>query len=406
MMQLSADLRPAILGGRPLRPTGPPDWPGQNPAVEERLRQVLADGTWGKYQGTQIAELVALLSEAHQTAYVIPCASGTAAVELALRGVPVSPGDEVILAAYDFKGNFADVALLGATPVLVDILPGNWNLDPEQVAAAIGPRTKAIVVSHLHGGVVDMPAVMEIARSCQLTVIEDAAQMPGARIHGRIAGAWGDAGILSFGGSKLVSAGRGGAVLTGRDDIAQRIRLYTQRGNDAYPLSELQAAAIIPQWQQLERAHTRRAASARWLVERLVPLGLIPFANAPGDSCPGYYKLGLQYDSRAFGGLSRDQFAAAVRAEGIALDPGFRALHKTHSSRRFRAAGDLPCATRADSSVLVLHHPVLLEEESALAQVVAAVDRVRQFAPEILEQVEIPGAADRSASHSTPPNSP
>lgn len=405
MTKLSPDHRPAILGGRPLRPTRPPDWPGQNPAVEERLRQVLADGTWGKYHGTQIAELVALLSEVHRAAHVIPCASGTAAVELALRGVPVSPGDEVILAAYDFNGNFADVTLLGATPVLVDVLPGNWNLDPAQLAAAIGPKTKAIIASHLHGGVVDMPAVMEIARSRQLVVIEDAAQMPGAWVHGRIAGAWGDAGVLSFGGSKLISAGRGGAVLTPRDDIAQRIRLYTQRGNDAYPLSELQAAAVIPQWRQLESAHTRRAASARWLSERLAPLGLIPFANAPGDSHPDYYKHGLQYDSRAFAGLSRDQFAAAVRAEGIALDPGFRALHKTHSSRRFRAAGDLPCATRADSGVLVLHHPVLLENESALSEVVAAVDRVRQFAPEILQQVECPGTADRSASHSSSLNS-
>lgn len=385
----STDNRPAILGGKPLRPAGPPDWPGRNAAVEDRVRQALTDGTWGKYHGPQVVELVELLSQAHQAPHVLLCSSGTAAVELALRGVPVGSGDEVILAAYDFKANFTDVLLVGATPVFVDVLPGNWNLDPAQLDAAVGPRTKAILVSHLHGGVVDMPAVMEIARFHKLAVIEDAAQTPGARIHGRLAGTWGDVGILSFGGSKLVSAGRGGAVLTARHDVAQRIRLYTQRGNEAYPLSELQAAAVIPQWLELEQTNERRAAGACWLTQQLVNQpGLQPFQNTPSDSRPGLYKFGLQYDSQAFAGLSRDQFATAVRAEGIALDPGFRALHMTHSSRRFRAAGDLPCATRADAGVLTLHHPVLLEGETALAEVVAAVDRVRQFAREIRQRME------------------
>src|SRR5258708_29563816 len=93
--------------------------------------------------------------------------------------------------------------------------------------------------------------------------------MPGARIYGRLAGTWGDAGILRFGGRKLVTAGRGGAVLTSRADVAQRIRLYTQRGNDAYPMSELQAAVIIPQWVRLERANARRTEAVAWLSERL-----------------------------------------------------------------------------------------------------------------------------------------
>ncbi|HTI49568.1 MAG TPA: aminotransferase class V-fold PLP-dependent enzyme [Planctomycetaceae bacterium] len=384
---------PAILGGAPLRPAGPPDWPGENAAVSERVGRILADGSWGKYHGPHVAELTDLLVMAHGVPHVIPCASGTAAVELALRSVPVGPGDEVILAAYDFKGNFGDVLAVGATPVLVDVLPGNWNLDAAQLLAAISPRTRAVIVTHLHGGVVDMPAVVAVARAKGLTVIEDAAQMPGARIHGRMAGTWGDAGILSFGGSKLVSAGRGGAVLTARDDLAQRIRLYTQRGNEAYPLSELQAAAVIPQWQELERANARRAESVAWLSERLEQRpGLKAFRNADSDSRPGYYKLGLQYEPGAFAGLSRDQFAGAVRAEGIALDSGFRALHKTHSARRFRAVGELACATRADAGVLTLHHPVLRESEHELAQVVAAVERVRQFAGDIRRKLEDRGS--------------
>lgn len=377
---------PAILGGVPIRPEGPPGWPGPNPDVAERLQRMLADGSWGRYHGPHVAELRELLASAHGVSHAVPCASGTAAVELALRGVPVGPGDEVILAAYDFKGNFSNVLLLGAKPVLVDLHSDNWNHDPAYLTAAISPHTKAIIVSHLHGGVVPMPAVMQAAEAAGVVVIEDAAQMPGARIHGRIAGTWGDVGILSFGGSKLVSAGRGGAVLTSRDEIAQRIRLYTQRGNDAYPLSELQAAAVIAQWSGLETANARRSAAAAWLNTQFEQQsGLAPFRNATSDSQPGYYKLGWQYAAEAFGGLSRDQFAQAVRAEGVALDPGFRALHKTHSSRRFRAHDELACATRADTGVLTLHHPVLSAEPDDLAQVITAVERVRQFADEIRE---------------------
>src|SRR5579863_1976550 len=263
-----ADL-PAILGGTPVRTAGPPDWPLPDAAVEGSLRAAVIDRSWAKYHGPHVARLSSRLAEYHQTSHAVPCSSGTAAMELALRGLVVGPGDEVILAAYDYKANFQDVLTVGATPVLVDVCDESWNFDPARVAEGLGAKTKAIVVSHLHGGVVAMPEVMRIAREHNLGVIEDAAQAPGARIHGRCASTWGDVGILSFGGSKLVTAGRGGAVLTLRDDVAQRIKLYTQRGNDAYPLSELQAAAIIPQWERLDDDNARRTAAVARIVEGL-----------------------------------------------------------------------------------------------------------------------------------------
>lgn len=376
--------RPAILGGRAIRPQGPPDWPQHLPEVAERIQEALRDGSWGKYHGPHVAELAGLLAADHDCEHVVLCASGTAAIELALRGVGVGDGDEVLLSAYDFKANFQDVLVLGAMPVLVDVSSGTWLLDPASLEAAVGPRTRAIVVSHLHGAIANLPRVVELARARGLAVIEDAAQMPGARVYGRMAGMWGDAGVLSFGGSKLVSAGRGGAVLTARADVAQRIKLFTQRGNDAYPLSELQAAAVIPQWKRLAVANERRARSANLLIKELRPFaGLQPPADGMADSLPAYYKLGFLYDAREFAGLPRDGFAAALRAEGIAFDPGFRALHKTHSSRRFRAVGDLPHATRADEAVLTLHHPVLSEADADVQEIVAAVEKVSRHAEEI-----------------------
>lgn len=375
---------PAILGGLPICIAGPPSWPLNHSAVYQALGNAWESGDWGRYHGANTKRLIDWISQRLQVEHVLPCSSGTAAVELGLRGLKVGPGDEVILSAYDFKGNFQDVLTLGAVPVLVDVDPGNWQLEPRELEAAVTSKTKAIIASHLHGGLVPMPEIMEFARRQRIPVLEDACQMPGAIVNGRPAGTWGDVGVWSFGGSKLLTAGRGGAVFTNNNDIAQRIRLWTQRGNEAYPLSELQAAVLLPQFELLEQQELRRFEN----VERLRPLlsaagGLSPYYNHSTDSRPGYYKLGIQYDCHSFG-MSRDRFVAAMRAEGIAVDAGFRALHKIHSARRLRSSSPLREAERADESVIVLHHPILLSDSLLpLSQIVQAAERIRAFSEQI-----------------------
>jgi dTDP-4-amino-4,6-dideoxygalactose transaminase len=268
--------------------------------------------------------------------------------------------------------------------VLVDVREDDWQLDVVQLEAAHSSRTRAVVASHLHGGIVDMPSLREWADRRNVVVVEDACQVHGATVHGRPAGMWGDAGVWSFGGSKLVSAGRGGAVFTNRRDIVQRIRLYTQRGNDAYPLSELQAAVILPQLRRLPERHQTRLRSVELLRGHLSDTpGLRLFAGASGESSPAYYKVGMQYDADRFDGLSRDRFAEALRAEGVAVDPGFRALHQIHARSRFRTPNNLKTAEQADSDALVLHHPVLLEGLEAIAQAAAAISRVAAHAEQL-----------------------
>ena len=382
---MPSDDLPAVLGGQPLRPQGPPRWPPDDPAITQVLHQAAADGSWGRYHGEHSQALAEQLAQLHGFEHVLLCSSGTAAVELALRGLKIGAGDEVILAAYDFRGNMQDVLCVGATPVLVDVRPENWNLDVELVEEALTDSTRALLVSHLHGGHVDMAALRDLADRREVAIIEDACQVPGAQVAGRIAGAWGDVAVLSFGGSKLLSAGRGGALLTGDESIVQRVKTYTQRGNDAYPLSELQAALLLPQLESLSERNQQRAAAALKIIDSLADhTSLVPFElPAQPDSQPGLYKLGLKFQPAASRGLSRDAFAKAVRAEGVAIDPGFRSLHKSHGRRRFRAVGDLAEADRADDNVLVMHHPVLLEPDEALAQVKAAIQRVTNHAEEI-----------------------
>ena len=348
----------------------PPAWPLLDEAVEAALRRAFADGSWGKYHGSNCRELADRLAALHDCEHVVLTCSGTAAVELALHGLNVGTDDEVILSAYDFEGNFKNVLMVGAKPVLVDVDARTGQLDVSQIEAARSSRTKAVIASHLHGGVVAMPAVRAFADQHGIAVIEDACQMPGATVQGRVAGMWGDVGVLSFGGSKLLTAGRGGALVTRDDGVAQRIRVHTQRGNDAYPLSELQAAVLVPQLDRLAERNQLRSENVSRLLALLSDVaGLRCFVEAAGsgdprraqphETQPGFYKLGFWFDAVAFG-CSRDDFVSAMRTHGIALDPGFRGLHRTHARGRFQAVNELPNATLADESILVLHHPVLL----------------------------------------------
>ena len=373
---------PALLGGPPVRPAGPPHWPEESPDVHESVERALRDGSWSSYHGPNSDALCAKLQQEFQVQHAGLFASGTAAVEMGLRGLCVGSGDEVLMSAYDFKGNFQDVLALDATPVLVDVLPGRWMIDPQRIEQGISDRTKVLLVSHLHGELLDMPALRQLADRHGLAILEDACQVPGAVIAGRPAGAWGDAAALSFGGSKLLSAGRGGALLTDRQDVVQRVRLHTHRGNDAYPLSELQAAALLPQLERLGADNARRAASVRTLVEhgQAICGGLPSTSRGPQADNTAYYKLGLTVDQDRWGGLSAELVARAVQAEGFALHSAFRSLHRVHSRRRFRAVGDLPEASQADVNTLVLHHPLLKEGPEAMRQLLVAIQKIQLHA--------------------------
>lgn len=367
---------PALLGGAPIRPQGPPPWPLADEAVRAALGEAYASGAWGVYHGPYVSRLEEALASFHAVDHALTCASGTLAMEIALRALQVGPGDEVLMAAYDYGGNFLAVHAIGATPVLVDLAATDWNLAPDLLAVAINPRTRAIIATHLHGGVVPMASVMTLAAAHGLKVVEDAAQMPGGMVQGRRAGTWGDVGVVSFGGSKLLTAGRGGALLMRHADMHQRTRLLLSRGNNSlFPLSELQAAVVLPQLAQLDERNGVRARNVATLTRRVAHLpGLRPFVAQAPESEPGYYKLGWQYDA-AVTGLSRERFVAALRAEGVAFGAGFRSLHVGRSPSRYRAPGPLTEADRAHRQAVTLHHPVFLGMAWELEEVVAALEK-------------------------------
>jgi len=349
----------AIHGGTPAFPADGFHWPPQDDAIKAALDDAWAAGDWGRYHGQQSPRLLAALAESQQAAQVTLCSSGTVAVELALRGLGIRTDDEVLLAAYDFAGNFRAIEALGAWPVLLDI-DEQWRITPERFEAALSVTTRAVIVSHLHGALANMPEIMRIAAAHGVRVVEDACQAPGAMLAGRPAGSWGDAGVLSFGGSKLLTAGRGGAVVTNDPAVQQRIKVYNDRGNQTFPLSELQAAVLVPQLAQLPERTQIRAANVRRLAARLQAQTALQMVGVPenGD-VPAYYKVGFLLRPDALPGVSRDDFIAAAQAEGIPLDAGFRGFAR-RSRRRCTADDELPNANLAAAQTLVLHHPVLL----------------------------------------------
>jgi perosamine synthetase len=370
---MSDDL-PALLGGPPVRPEGPPTWPSPDAEVRDALLAAHADGSWGQYLGPSVPRLEQLLSASFGVTHVLTCATGTLAIEIALRAIGVGPGDEVILAAYEFEPTFLVIHAIGATPVLIDIDLDSFSLDANKLEPSFTSRTKAIVVSHLHGTSARMTEIAIMARKTGIPVIEDAAQACGGVIEGKPAGSRGDFGILSFGGSKLLSAGRGGALLTSSADLAQRARLALNRGIQQWaPLSELQAAVLIPQLNRLLETNEHRRRRVAELIEALrdVP-GLIAYPERFMDSSPAYYKVGFFYDESTFG-ISRDVFVKALRAEGVAFDPGFRALHVGRAMSRYKTVGVPLLAESAGQHVVMLHHPVLLLGSFEIAQVAAAV---------------------------------
>ncbi|HEY5313605.1 MAG TPA: aminotransferase class V-fold PLP-dependent enzyme [Pirellulales bacterium] len=366
----------AIHGGRPACPDGPPRWPPHDEAVAAALGAAAEDGSWGHYNGPHLPRLAAALAERFAVQFVLPCCSGTFAVQLALRALGVGSGDEVILAGYDFPGNFRAIEAVGATPVLVDIAADSWNLDVRQLASVTGDKIKAVLASHLHGGLVDMQQLMALARERGWLVVEDACQVPGAGVCGRPAGSWGDAGVLSFGGSKLLSAGRGGAVLCHQAEVQQRAKIFCEQGNHAFPLSELQALVVHPQLESLPSRHGRRLqAVARLLAGLQDTPGLRPLTGLPDDSSPAYYKLAFEYRGAALGNCPREQFVRMVQAEGIALDTGFRGFLQ-RGPRRCRRGMSLHVAGQAAERAVLLHHPALLEEPTRLDHIAAGLKKV------------------------------
>lgn len=311
------------------------------------------EGEWAAYIGV---------------AHAIGVASGTDALQIALRACQIGPGDEVITTVHTAVATVVAIELAGARPVLVDIEPGTWLVDPEQIERKITARTKAIIPVHLYGQPADLDRITEIARRHRLRVIEDCAQAHGAMFRQRRAGAWGDVGCFSFYPTKNLGAiGDGGAIVTDDVELAGRLRQLREYGWRSRNISqvaglnsrldEIQAAILRAKLPRLDDDNARRMAVARQYSNALCEHISVPTVKA--DRCSVFHLYVVCTPDRE--GLadflrSRRIGSAVHYPAPIHLQPAYLG--------RLGNPGDFPVAEYASAHVLSLPiYPELQAEE-------------------------------------------
>jgi len=303
--------------------------------------------------------------------------SGTEAISLALRALEIGPGDEVIVPTNSFIATAEAVSWVGATPVLVDVDPFTHLITAEHVAAAIGPKTRAVIPVHLMGSTVDLDPILAIAREHGLRVIEDTAQAHGADYKGRRVGSLGDIGCFSFYPTKNLGAwGDGGAIVTSDPALAERVRLLRSHGeNPRYHhrmvgttarLDALQAALLRVKLRRLdERNEDRRQLGAA------LRAGLegtsVELPSPAFDGADHVYHLFVVRSSQ------RDALRAHLAENGVGSAVHYPfAIHQTEAYGS-QPDGSLPCAERLAREICTLPlFPSMSDDE--VARVIAAVE--------------------------------
>jgi dTDP-4-amino-4,6-dideoxygalactose transaminase len=322
------------------------------------LAEVVATGQLT--MGPKVGEFEAAIAEAVGTTHAAVVSSGTAALHLALLALEIGPGDEVVVPAYTFPATANVVELCGAKAVLVDVDPETFNLDAAAVAAAVGPRTRAVMAVHLFGRPVPWEA-LQTAVPQDVVLVEDAAGALGASYRGTPCGALGVAGCLSFHPRKIVTTGEGGAVTTDEAALDAAVRRWRHHGwatlGDMpapglnYRLPDLLCAIGIPQMARLEALLAARERVAGWYTERLEHHVLTPSADE-GDR-HGWQAYVVQLERR-------DVALRALREAGIEAQIGTWALHQLDP---YRDQGTFPGADLAFDRALALPFATTTTEE-------------------------------------------
>jgi UDP-2-acetamido-2-deoxy-ribo-hexuluronate aminotransferase len=333
-------------------------------SVDARIQAVLDHGQY--ILGPEVGQLEAELARRTGSKHCISCASGTDALLIALMALGISPGDEVVTSPFTFIATVEMIVLLGAKPVFVDIDPRTYNLDPSRVAAAITPRTRAVMPVSLYGQCADMDAIQKVAGD--LPVVEDAAQSFGATYKGCQSCNLSAIGCTSFFPSKPLGCyGDGGACFTNDDRLAaimveirnhgQESRYHHVRLGLNGRMDTIQAAVLLAKLEVFEKELLLRAEVVEHYRERLAGIAQVPWI-AEGN-CSVYAQYTIKIDDR-------ERVVNALRQQGIPtsvhypvpahLQPAFRSLGYV--------AGEFPLAEKASDRVLSLPmHPYLTIED-------------------------------------------
>jgi perosamine synthetase len=334
--------------------------PVAGPSITAREGELAAEAAmtaWGPNHYRFNARFEAMMAEYVGVAHAVSLPHATSGLHLALAAAGIGPGDEVIGPDVTWIASMAPVDYVGATPVFVDILPDSWCLDPAAVEAAVTPKTRAIIGVDLYGSMCDWTRLRDIATRHNLVLIEDAAEALGSTYAGQEAGSLGDMAVFSFHGSKTITTGEGGMLVTNDDHLHARVQKLRDHGrppgdrfflNDEvafkYKMSAVQAALGIAQMERINALITYKRQLFGWYRERLAGVPGLHLNAEPQQVRNSYWMVTVVPEA----GFGHDKFSlqAALRSRGIDSRPFFSQL-----------SGLKAYAGRAESARFLPAHP-------------------------------------------------
>ncbi len=324
----------AILGGTPVRQNKPwPEWPYWDEEVLNSIVRTTKSRIWCRIQSKSgtVPTFEEKFAQMMGVSHCVATGSGTQALHTCVEAMGIGAGDEVITSPYTDPGTIASILSSRALPVLADLDPESYQLDPEDVERRVTENTRAIMPVHIMGQPCHMDRIMEIARKHNLMVIEDACQAHLSVYKGKKLGTIGDLGCFSFQSSKTIACGEGGAIIGNDERLMDKCYTVHNHGTSRqgrtevagpkYRMNELEAALLLGQFPGVkERFATRNENAARITAGIKGIPGLVPQKLYEGTKSGSFYIYGMTYKKEHFDGTDRDKFLKAVSAEGIPLD--------------------------------------------------------------------------------------
>jgi perosamine synthetase len=392
---MTKTMLPAFLGGAPtLTADGHTRWPILSDEDRDAVVAVLDSGTLTGLGAPNVAALEREFGAFVGTRHCLAMNSGTAALHACAVALDLTAGDEFIVPAFTYGASAMGPALHGATPVFADVDPATYNLDPARIAERVTPRTKALVVVHLHGMPAAMDAIQAVADRHGLAIIEDFAQAQGATFRGRSVGTFGACSATSLNATKNLPAGEGGLFVTDDDDAEVAARRLRYLGEDMlggepsegreywscglgwnYRLPEMTAAIACSQLTRLPAFNARARENAAILTAGLAELPGITPPVEPDGCASVYYAYRVHVDPDHFGWTGprfelRDRVVRALQAEGLRAglwqhrplpaQPAFRRplrpWHRSNDGDLLApwSPSDYPNSTRVGDETLIL----------------------------------------------------
>lgn len=297
--------------------------------LEVRYATDAAANGWGAQCYDYIHRFEANFCEHLGSRYAVATSSCTGALHMGLAAIGVGPGDEIIIADTNWIASAAPIVHLGGTPVFVDILPESWCIDPSKAEAAITPRTKAIIAVHLYGNLCEMDDLLEIGTRHGIPVIEDAAEAVGSVYRGRRAGSMGLFGTFSFHGTKTMTTGEGGMLVTQDPELYERVLTLSNHGRARtqskqfwpdmagfkYKMSNIQAAIGCAQLERIDELTLRKREILASYRDRLADLPGLMLNPEPAGTINGAWMPTVVFPERS--GVNKSQLLRAFEKADI-----------------------------------------------------------------------------------------